>query len=176
VGRIEAKNRGSAEGRCAPPKKSELAKAGELCRKAIASFGHFVEMYREDTDRFSELSLAVDPDDIAKMTAGCDCLLQGRVEKDETGPYLRAHFYQARLLGRLNLTLPNTEDAVKALKRSFDKYTWLVPHAKALLDANGQRGEGVFDAELDHAEQLVQLLPDKLNQMHYKGTRFSDVA
>ena len=80
-------------------------------------------------------------------------------------PRATQHFHYARLVGRFLDT--DVGEAVAHMKESLDKYIFLAAYTAPARTAAGM--PDLFEQEREICEQMAELLPQKINQMHYKG-------
>lgn len=92
-------------------------------------------------------------------TTGATPLDDGSVDA-----YLNAHMSAARLLSKC----VDPQRKVEYWKCSLDRYKWLVKRAPAITKDLLEE-ERVFERELAMAAQMVELLPTKIDRMHFLG-------
>ena len=152
MARIEAKSQRNKQ---YTPSATETRKCNAFADKGVQSFARFVRL----------LNQLLEPEPNGK---GANPPAPGAWAGDHAeslGPYLRAHFHMARLLGR-HLT-PDPRAAVPGMTRSLDTYRFLVGYVPEVRSAISQ--PELFKEELHICEQMAELLPEKINQMHYNG-------
>ena len=152
MARIEAKSQRNKQ---YTPSATETRKCNAFADKGVQSFARFVRL----------LNQLLEPEPNGK---GANPPAPGAWAGDHAeslGPYLRAHFHMARLLGR-HLT-PDPRAAVPGMTRSLDTYRFLVGYVPEVRSAISQPER--FKEELHICEQMAELLPEKINQMHYNG-------
>jgi uncharacterized protein YchJ len=89
---------------------------------------------------------------------------------DEIRPFLNAHFLCARILSKI--IVPPTEAPQlrsKYVVLAWKHYEWLAKKAVALCQVKQQDVQQVFGAELSICNEMVTLLPAKINRIHYTG-------
>lgn len=72
----------------------------------------------------------------------------------------------------LVLLLLSREARVNATKKSLQSFEWLLSFAPQHL-SHFHCGPEVFDEELKMVKDMVSMLPDKINQMHYQARSFN---
>mmetsp|Transcript_24724 Transcript_24724/g.31987 ORF Transcript_24724/g.31987 Transcript_24724/m.31987 type:complete len:236 (-) Transcript_24724:324-1031(-) len=130
------------------PKKAELKKCNDFCQKAIDSFQYFADIYTTPPENQEKPNL---------------------IPKEQLGPYLRSHFHIARLWGKM--LYKETQEIVDTLSKSLLKYEWLLTHAQREL--NRVDDWTIFEQEYQICQQMVDLLPEKINRVHHEGKALS---
>lgn len=85
-------------------------------------------------------------------------------------PYLMSLFCEARIYGRLPSPVDSTEQLVAWQKKSLELFSRVVRIGKEIL-GDGSEAASSFSRELAMAAEMVELLPQKINRMHYEGKR-----
>lgn len=137
------------------PTKAERAKINGFATEGMRHFGSFVRLLNQ--------LLSGDPH--GKGGSPPPPTAWGGDNAESLGPYLRAHFHYARLVGRFLDT--EVEVAVGHMKASLDKYAFLAGYVAASREAAEQ--PDLFEQEREICVQMAELLPQKISQMHYKG-------
>jgi len=209
--RVAAKR--SAGGPAYRPKQAEVAKCNEYCCASIKAFEDFTNLYRREkpvplfpvpAERGAESDEEGEYDDeetkerkAKRRSAKAFDREEERkggaltVPDDELGIHLRAHFYIARMHGKL-LPLPSEhgEARVKGLRQSLEKYVWLgkfareqiaklpkVPKPKTILSDPDKPEPWTdpaqcFKDELAMCDQMVELLPQQIARVHFLKEEF----
>ena len=94
----------------------------------------------------------------------------GLLNSDELRPFLNAHFHMARLMTKISVpqelpTAQKSQYLVVALKR----YEWLVKAVPKYCTLKDTPIEDVFKVEFDLCKEMVELLPTRINRVHYLG-------
>lgn len=153
-------------------KKAELNKCNEYIRGSIAMFCHFLHFYSpsEERQRLSKINAPYASLTLAELRDQCflappdDSILP----QEEIRPLLNAHFLMARMLSKV-LSPPeesaasSTQWTVAALK----KYDWVRSNAPPLCAKKQVAIADVFQQEYRICEEMVALLPSKIDRMHY---------
>jgi hypothetical protein len=188
------------------PKSAEIAKSNEYAQESIKTFERFTNFFRKaapvplfpmpnkNKDEESDEDEYDDEEDRKrkakkredKKKAAEDEALGGKLDipPDELAVCLRAHFYIARLYGKL-LPVPGAqgEARVVGLKQSLQKYEWLRKFAREQIDLLPKtkpkptllsdpdevfiNPETCFKDELGMCDQMVELLPLQINRSFY---------
>lgn len=90
-------------------------------------------------------------------------------EQDRLGPYLRAQFYAARLVGRALLDERTRVASIKASLQRFEACALDARLALAKPRGASPLPQDFFRDELRICDEMRDLLPEKINQSHYKG-------
>lgn len=128
-------------------KASDRSKYNEYALNSIKYFKMFIQQYSTE-------------DDLPPST----------IDLDELGPFLRAHFYIARLYGRQ--LLPDRHDQVASLKQSLHVYENVVrlEHKYMLKLSKEQRRQVRIDQELEICREMSELIPRKIDNIIRSST------
>ena len=87
-------------------------------------------------------------------------------------PVLRAHFHLARLYGRIDIFGTGTQQ-LEPVKKSLATYEWLRDFA--LREIHKFHGEdlSIFASELTVIDDMIRILPEKINRMHSGGQTYT---
>ena len=96
--------------------------------------------------------------EIAQRHAGATKIDDGSMDA-----YLTAHFNIARML---SFRKADTPQKVQDLASSLARYKWLLGQVPALRTEAKPK---LFEAELSIAQQMCELLPSKIDRLHYTG-------
>ena len=164
----------------------ERTKCNAFCLGAIHLFAHFTSMYRSNERSQScggnGLLVEVDPasDLTTQMAKGCTLLCMDDVDTafitgEEVRPFLNAHFLAARMVGRIvdngktggpaGAPSPSVQGSVLSL----DIYRWLVKKGPGIAKKKETSTDEVFHEEFKICKEMVELLPAKIDRMHYNA-------
>ncbi len=89
---------------------------------------------------------------------------------EEVRLYLNAHFLICRLVSKM-ISLPSEPASERAgyFVSSLKHYEWLLKFAHKLCDQKQVKIDEVFTDEVNICQDMVGLLPSKINRMHYGG-------
>ena len=111
------------------------------------------------------------------------CLL-GLLSGEEVRPFLNAHFMCCRAMSKIiinnnenndNSSYNNQNSSNKSkskteyLVSSLHRYDWLSKYSIQLCLRKGLNIDAVFGAEVKICYDMVELLPSKLDRMHFHG-------
>ena len=98
------------------------------------------------------------------------CIVVDMLAEEEVRPYLNAHFFTCRLLSKY-IPLPGSSpgDRTKYTVASLHRYQWLVANAAEICEKKETTVDAQFGEELEVCREMVQLLPPKIDRMHYYG-------
>ena len=96
----------------------------------------------------------------------------GLISPDEIRPFLNAHFLCCRALSKL-MVQPG-DSSVKAngaeyLVLSLEKHEWLIKFGMKLCLRKETNLQDIFHAEIQICKDMVELLPGKIDRMHFRG-------
>ena len=94
----------------------------------------------------------------------------GLITAEEVRPFLNAHFFSARVLSKV-LPMPDAPHYQRSAGHvaALDRYKWLAQHAPALCDRKGVTIDDTFSEELRICKEMIALLPQKIDKMHFLG-------
>lgn len=87
------------------------------------------------------------------------------LDKDDLGPFLRAQLYAARLSSQL--FGETGEDAVRRTARALERFTKTASDARAIVAHFDHLPPTFFRDELKFCDEMIALLPTKINQTHH---------
>ncbi len=92
------------------------------------------------------------------------------IAEEEVRPFLTAHFLIARMFSKVlsrveELPVIRTQYMVCALHR----YQWLLTAAPRVCEKKNQSLDDLFGEEMAVSREMAQLLPSKIDRMHYLG-------
>lgn len=92
------------------------------------------------------------------------------LNSDELRPFLNAHFHMARLISKISIPA-EVAPAQKTmyLVASLKRYEWLVKAVPKYCKLKDIPIEDVFKVEYDLCKEMVELLPTRINRVHYLG-------
>ena len=92
------------------------------------------------------------------------------LNSDELRPFLNAHFHMARLISKISVP-PDQPPAKKTqyLVASLKRYEWLVKAVPKYCALKEIPIEDIFKVEFDLCKEMVELLPTRINRVHYTG-------
>lgn len=106
------------------------------------------------------------------------------ISEEEVRPFLNAHFLSCRIMSKIiptALYLPPTTTTTTTKKKAAEpnrahylvaclrRYEWLCKFTKQLCARRGLVINDVFGDELRICEEMVRLLPSKIDRMCYLG-------
>jgi hypothetical protein len=95
------------------------------------------------------------------------------ISEEEVRPFLNAHFMSARQLSRLRAPPGTTGEAkrahIQATVLALDIYKWLLHAGPSLAETKKVNLEQIFGAEMSITTEMCELLPSKIDRMHYLG-------
>jgi hypothetical protein len=158
-------------------KKVEIAKCNEYCKSGLANFAHFTYMYAANKDRdekhtvqhLEELPLYDLP------SWGCTEPDESSISEEEVRPFLNAHFLSCRIMSKVIATPsflpPGSGPAQRAhyMVACLRRYQWLEKFAVKICDKRGVAVGDVFGEEHKICEEMVRLLPSKIDRMCFLG-------
>jgi hypothetical protein len=94
----------------------------------------------------------------------------GLVAEEEIRPFLMSHFLSARAFSKViaDPAAPPRERA-EYLVATLRRYQWLSKYARALAQRKNIDLQAVFGAELNVCDDMITLLPSKIDRMHFHG-------
>jgi hypothetical protein len=107
----------------------------------------------------------------------CICLLvihylqlTALLNSEELRPFLNAHFHLARLISKITVPaeLPATQKT-QYLVASLKRYEWLVKAVPKYCTLKEIPIEDIFKVEFELCKEMVELLPSRINRVHYMG-------
>lgn len=166
-------------------KKAEVIKCNHYCKGALAMFAHFSSLYANTTapdgnKTKSKPLLTSNLDSIpfpALISAPCLTPDTSLISEDEVRPFLNSHFFSCRILSKVMVQLPTVSSSTGAepetgayfLTASLRRYQWLHAFALDVCLKKGLDIEEVFGEELAICENMKELLPAKIDRMHWHG-------
>jgi len=155
-------------------KSVEMKKCNEYCIGSIIMFSHFSGMYRPQDQRpvdvlSGDLNLKTDAELEALSASFCTVPDEASIVEDEVRLFLNAHFIAARsfskLFAKLTPKIRKSSPTLFALKR----YQWLSEYAPKLCSIKGLDINNTFKDELAICQEMVALLPAKIDRIEYLG-------
>lgn len=165
-------------------KKAEITKCNDYSKLGLVAFTHFTYMYAPHsgsnnthgsnaTSPFSHFE-AMPLHLLANV--GCQEPDESLISAEEVRPYLNSHFLSCRILSKVIATKaywppgPNegsckTHFLVSCLRR----YGWLSKFAPKICEMRGLNVSDVFREELKICQDMVELLPSKIDRMCFQG-------
>jgi KIF-1 binding protein C terminal len=95
--------------------------------------------------------------------------LLGLLSGEEIRPFLNAHFMCCRALSKVISQADSKEGRAGHLVASLHRYDWLSKFGKQLCVRKGADLEDLFGAEMRICTDMVELLPSKIDRMHFRG-------
>jgi hypothetical protein len=162
--RLEAR---MAAGEAGPDLRADAKAANDTADRAIKYYGHFLRCYNEP-----RLGASVPIDGRNKPQPA----LHGAAALDDAsaGAYITSHFCIARLLSR---RLPlDSREKLEDLRASLARYTWILEHGRKIAPAETTWGEDFMPEEAAMCAEMTRLLPQQINQLHYRGVDVTQSA
>jgi hypothetical protein len=157
-------------------KKSEIMKINEYCKTGYAMFAHFGFMYAQSKDRNSQNCLTGFETLPLHTLVGLFCAEpdEALITLEEVRPFLNASFLSCRIVSKIiahPLVLPSDRPADRAhyLVACLHRYEWLVRFAPRICDRRGVALTDIFGEEYQICQDMVKLLPSKIDRMCYMG-------
>jgi hypothetical protein len=93
-----------------------------------------------------------------------------QLSAEEVRHFLYAHFLSCRALSKIMspVDAPNIQRA-EPLVETLKRYQWLSKYARALCQRKGVKIEEMFGDEIKICDDMVALLPAKIDRMHFLG-------
>jgi hypothetical protein len=97
------------------------------------------------------------------------------LNEDEVRPFLNAHFLSCRIMSKVISTTaflpPNSTAAQRGhyLVACLRRYEWLAKFATKICTKRGMSLEDTFGEEHKICEEMVKLLPSKIDRMCFLG-------
>lgn len=159
-------------------KKSEMAKCNYYCKGVLAMFAHFTNMYASTDRPRSDACLAPSPMEFDQhslailASAGCQDPDESCISAEEVRPFLNAHFMCCRALSKY-MNPPSLPAATRSepLVAALKIYDWLVKYTLTLCARKQLEVGDVFREEYQICQDMVSLLPPKIDRMHYRGEK-----
>lgn len=157
-------------------KKSDIVKINEYCKTGYAMFTHFGFMYAQSKDRvtqnaFAAFETAPLPELVQRFCAEPDETL---ITQEEVRPFLNATFLSCRVMSKI-IAHPTVLPSDRPMDRAFylvqclRRYEWLVRFAPRICERRGLNVLEIFGDEMRICEDMVKLLPSKIDRMCYMG-------
>lgn len=163
-------------------KKAEIMKCNEYAKQACSYFAHFTFLYAQSKDRkpentinhFENLPIY---EVIQKFCLEPDETL---ISEEEVRPFLNANFLSCRVMSKIiahSTSLPTTTssglgaDRIRAyfLIACLYRYEWILKFAPKICQRRGIDIHDVFGEEFQICQDMVKLLPSKIDRMCYLG-------
>ena len=91
---------------------------------------------------------------------------------DEIRTFLNAHFLCCRALSKVMVPVQDRAEkgtGAEYLVLSVTRYTWLVKFGVQLCEKKGVSIDDIFKNEYQICKDMVELLPAKIDRMHFGG-------
>lgn len=158
-------------------KKAEIAKCNEYCKSGLVNFAHFTYLYAPNKERaekhtvqfLEELPL------YDLVVCGCTEPDESTISEEEVRPFLNAHFLSCRIMSKVIVTpafLPagsGPSQRAHYMVGCLRRYEWLAKFAVKICAARGVPVDEVFGEEHKICEEMVRLLPSKIDRMCFLG-------
>ncbi|KAJ1419444.1 KIF-1 binding protein C terminal-domain-containing protein [Ochromonadaceae sp. CCMP2298] len=155
-------------------KKAEVAKCNEYSRAGLVVFAHFTYLYASMKDRT--------PDTVVQRLellplhllaeSFCTSPDEALISADEVRPFLNAHFLSCRILSKVISTAafwPPSGQRTHFLVCCLRRYEWLSAFAPKICEKRGVKIEETFSEEHKIVQEMVRLLPSKIDRMTFLG-------
>ena len=96
----------------------------------------------------------------------------GLISPDEIRPFLNAHFLCCRALSKLMVQPGDSSvkgSGAEYLVLSLEKHEWLIKFGTKLCLRKETNLQDIFHAEIQICKDMVELLPGKIDRMHFRG-------
>jgi len=155
-------------------KVAEKTKCNEYSKTALVMFAHFTYMYCQAKDRISTKTSQHFETLPLYQLSDCCCMDpdEGLISEDEIRPFLNAHFLSCRVLSKIipsKNDLPPDGPKAHYIMACLRRYTWLVEIAPRLCKRYNVEVSTLFGDEIKICQDLVKLLPAKIDRMNYLG-------
>jgi len=156
-------------------KKSEILKCNLYCKGILAMFSHFSNMYSKQDGRSDagyEVTLFENCTIEQLMAAGCVDPDESLFSEDEVRPFLNAHFMCCRALSKVIVdpsSIVTQTSGADYLVASLHRYTWLFKYANNLCKKKSIDINTIFGEEIQICSDMINLLPSKIDRMHFLG-------
>ena len=87
---------------------------------------------------------------------------------DDVRPFLNSHFLACRIMSKY-LPIPGEGRAAVGVVAALKRYTWLSSIAPTLCEKKGLKLDVVFGEESRICMEMIQLLPSKIDRIHFHG-------
>jgi len=87
---------------------------------------------------------------------------------DDVRPFLNAHFLSCRIMSKY-LPTPGEDQPAAGVVAALKRYTWLSSAAPRLCEKKELSLEAVFGEESRICLEMIQLLPSKIDRIHFHG-------
>ena len=95
-------------------------------------------------------------------------MLTEAMEADDVRPFLNSHFMTCRLLSRY-MPPPGASQRAEGIVAALKRYRYLKRTYRALCEKKGLDYEAVFGKEGRVCDEMVELLPSKIDRVHFHG-------
>lgn len=153
-------------------KKADSSKINSYAHGSLAMFTNYLSYFarvgdlnaRGGSKPFAEMSLHelfaiefTDPD-------------ESLLTDEEMRAYLNAHFYACRIVSKV-IAAPDSspQDRAQPLTVCLRRYEWLRSKAPGLCNRKGVDVADVFRNEMEIIEEMVRLLPPKIDRVFFRG-------
>ena len=165
-------------------KASEIQKCNDLSTAAIRMFAHFLSMYAARRGDGSGVVAEADKDCLAPIESISQLVALTRptfdlstLPSDEVRPFLYSHFHMARMISKVipsvALGMGTKEELAHGVSAALKIYDWLRINAPKICQDKEVDLAGTFKEEMGICKDMVELLPQKIDRMHYRGEQFS---
>jgi hypothetical protein len=96
--------------------------------------------------------------------------LSDLIAAEEVRPFLNAHFLVARMLSKvLSSSSEPPHQRTRFMVRALHRYQWLLQSSERVCEQKQVSLEEVFGQERALCREMIDLLPAKIDRMHYLG-------
>ncbi len=100
----------------------------------------------------------------------CVLFQTGIIGEDEIRLFLNCHFLACRALSKIMSPVgTETKERSQWLVGCLRKYQWLAKFSRGLCERKGVDVQAVFGQELQVCDDMISLLPSKIDRMHFLG-------
>mmetsp|Transcript_33357 Transcript_33357/g.56006 ORF Transcript_33357/g.56006 Transcript_33357/m.56006 type:complete len:804 (-) Transcript_33357:146-2557(-) len=161
-------------------KKAEINKSNEYCKSGIVMFAHFTYLYAniKNRDATTVVQSLEDLPLYEAVSMGCTQPDESLISAEEVRPFLNAHFLCCRIMSKVIATpafLPAPVSSTAAsnpahfLVSCLRRYEWLSTFTTHICKLRGVSIEETFAEEHKIIQEMVKLLPSKIDRMTFLG-------
>lgn len=157
-------------------KKAEIIKCNEYAKTAINMFAHFTFLYAQSKDRTNEHAIGhfetLPLHEVVNIF--CNEPDESLISEEEVRPFLNANFLSCRIMSKIvahvtSLPTTNTVNRAHFLVACLHRYEWLIKFVPKICLRRGILIEDIFQEEYKICQDMVKLLPSKIDRMLYLG-------